>query len=154
MQRYKEHKKHPVFSHDELILTTALNDTSIATAHWLQDEMKNLLDRELTLREQLLKKCKGIKVTLDEIDRPEEEVQCRHCNAYVYLSQVGCRCTTKVVCHDHVSEVREKEIGYLCCFIWTALTVFVQTCRLHCINIVFTPYDSFVNVIPQSISSD
>ncbi|GJJ69513.1 [histone H3]-trimethyl-L-lysine4 demethylase [Entomortierella parvispora] len=105
VQRYKEHKKHPVFSHDELILTTALNDTSIATAHWLQDEMKNLLDRELALREGLRKRYKGIKVILDEVDRPEEEVQCRYCNAYVYLSQVGCRCTTKVACHDHVSEL-------------------------------------------------
>ncbi|ORZ20066.1 PLU-1-like protein-domain-containing protein [Lobosporangium transversale] len=109
-QRYKEHRKHPVFSHDELILTTALNDTSIATAYWLQDEMRNLLDRELAHRQVVLKKFPTIKTLLEEEDRPEEEIQCVFCNAYIYISQVGCQCTTKVTCHDHINELCKCDI--------------------------------------------
>ncbi|KAI1313921.1 hypothetical protein EDD11_002384 [Mortierella claussenii] len=105
VKRYKEHRKQPVFSHDELILTTALNDTSIATAHWLQDEMRSLLERELADRQRVLEQMPKIKVILEEVDRSEEEAQCLHCNSYIYISQVGCRCTTKVACHDHVAEL-------------------------------------------------
>ncbi|KAF9394568.1 hypothetical protein BGX21_010311 [Mortierella sp. AD011] len=74
VQRYKDHRKHPVFSHDELIMTTALNDNSIATAYWLRDEMKSLLDRELSNRNDVLKRYPKIKAVLEEVDRPEEEL--------------------------------------------------------------------------------
>ncbi|GJJ76629.1 [histone H3]-trimethyl-L-lysine4 demethylase [Entomortierella parvispora] len=106
-ERYKEHKKHPVFSHDELIITTALRDTSPVTARWLQHEMKDMVKRELSRREKVKKILPEIRVVLEETDRPEEEVQCKHCNSYIYLSQVGCSCTPKVVCHDHISELCE-----------------------------------------------
>jgi hypothetical protein len=106
--RYKEHKKHPVFSHDELIITTALRDTSAVTARWLQHEMKDLMKRESNQRKKVMAALPDIRVVLEEVDRPEEEVQCAHCNAYIYLSQVGCSCGPKVVCHDHISEVTKK----------------------------------------------
>lgn len=89
-------------------MTTALNDTSIATAHWLQDDMRSLLDRELSDRKDVLKQVPNIRIVTEEVDRPDEEVQCLYCNSYIYLSQVGCQCTSKVVCHDHISEVRGK----------------------------------------------
>jgi [histone H3]-trimethyl-L-lysine4 demethylase len=34
VQRYSEYKKPPVFSHDELLITAALHDSSIKTAKW------------------------------------------------------------------------------------------------------------------------
>ncbi|KAK5828037.1 PLU-1-like protein-domain-containing protein [Linnemannia elongata] len=105
VQRYKEHRKHPVFSHDELILTTALNDPSIATAYWLKDGIQDLFEREISQRRDVKKECPNIKVSVEEADRPEEEVQCLHCNTYIYLSQIGCQCQTKVVCPDHISEL-------------------------------------------------
>ncbi|KAG0363621.1 hypothetical protein BG005_009972 [Podila minutissima] len=104
-RRYKEHRKHPVFSHDELIITTALDDPSASTAVWLQTEMKDLLDRELAARQKVLEDVPAIRVVVEETDRAEEEVQCMHCNTYIYLSQVGCDCSTKVTCHDHISEL-------------------------------------------------
>ncbi|KAI1314367.1 hypothetical protein EDD11_002232 [Mortierella claussenii] len=103
--RYKEHRKHPVFSHDELIITTALEDTTAETATWLQHEMKNLLEREMEQRKKALDQLPMMRVVLEEKDRPEEEVQCLHCNSYIYLSQVACSCGPKVVCSDHVSEL-------------------------------------------------
>ncbi|KAF9950865.1 hypothetical protein BGZ72_007548 [Mortierella alpina] len=91
VQRYKQHKKSPIFSHDELIMTTTLNDPSIATARWLRDELSGLLDRELAHRRSILKQYPAIKVVADDSDRSEEEMQCLHCNAFVYLSQL-CKC--------------------------------------------------------------
>jgi [histone H3]-trimethyl-L-lysine4 demethylase len=34
VERYSEYKKMPVFSHDELLVTAALHDSSIKTARW------------------------------------------------------------------------------------------------------------------------
>ncbi|KFH67183.1 hypothetical protein MVEG_07706 [Podila verticillata NRRL 6337] len=110
VKRYKEHKKQPVFSHDELIITTALDDTSIATAQWLQGELDNLLERELSCRQSVQKQYPEIAVVTEETDRPEEEVQCHHCNAYIYLSQVVCKCSSRVVCYEHVDELCSCEI--------------------------------------------
>ncbi|KAF9179557.1 hypothetical protein BGZ50_006854 [Haplosporangium sp. Z 11] len=110
VQRYKEHRKQPVFSHDELIMTTALNDSSIATAQWLQYELKSLLDRELSHRRIILNQHPTINVVLEKKDRSEEEVQCAHCMSYIYLSQIGCQCTTKVVCHNHFSELCQCDL--------------------------------------------
>ncbi|KAF9921329.1 hypothetical protein FBU30_008683 [Linnemannia zychae] len=104
-QRYKEHRKHPVFSHDELIMITALSDKTAKTAKWLRNEMDELLEREKMQRELALKKCPSIRVIHEGVERPEEEVQCMYCNCYIYLSQVGCSCTNKVVCSDHMDEL-------------------------------------------------
>ncbi|KAG0088604.1 hypothetical protein BGZ92_005939 [Podila epicladia] len=109
VKRYKEHKKQPVFSHDELIITTALDDTSIATAQWLQGELDNLLERELSCRQSIQKQYPQISVATVESDRPEEEVQCQYCNAYIYLSQIVCKCSSKVVCREHFDELCECE---------------------------------------------
>ncbi|KAF9993432.1 hypothetical protein BGZ80_002474 [Entomortierella chlamydospora] len=103
--RYKEHRKHPVFSHDELIITTALKDDSVDTAKWLRHEMKDLLKREMELRRKALKQYPSMRVVVEEVDRPEEEMQCQFCNSYIYLSQVACSCGPKVVCSDHISEL-------------------------------------------------
>ncbi|KAF9431525.1 hypothetical protein BGZ76_000196 [Entomortierella beljakovae] len=111
VQRYKDYRKHPVFSHDELIMTTLLDDNSITTAYWLQDEMRSLLDRELSSRKNALKQQPKIKEILEENDRPEEEVQCSFCSSYIYLSQIGCKCTSKVVCDDHINELCRCEAG-------------------------------------------
>lgn len=35
VERYREHRKLPVFSHDELLLTIAQHSTGIKTAIWL-----------------------------------------------------------------------------------------------------------------------
>ncbi|KAF9576363.1 hypothetical protein EC968_009337 [Mortierella alpina] len=83
VQRYKHHKKSPIFSHDELIMATTLNDPSIATARWLRHELSDLLERELAHRHSILEQHPTIKVVTDINDRSEEESQCLHCNAYV-----------------------------------------------------------------------
>ncbi|KAG0261774.1 hypothetical protein BG011_000676 [Mortierella polycephala] len=84
--RYKEHRKQPVFSHDELIITTARTDNSVETATWLQHEMKDLMDREMAQRASVLKEHPSIRIVLEEKDRPEEELcKCDEAEHYLRL---------------------------------------------------------------------
>ncbi|KAG0235805.1 hypothetical protein BGX31_004171 [Mortierella sp. GBA43] len=104
VQRYKEHRKQPVFSHDELIITTALNDTSIATAQWLQDDMNDLLERELSDRKDVLSQVPNIRIVLEESDRPEEEVQLA-----ASAPQKSCAMITSVSASERFLRLRYSE---------------------------------------------
>ncbi|KAF9006679.1 jumonji superfamily protein [Cyathus striatus] len=99
VQRYREHRKLPVFSHDELLITITQQSQSIKTAIWLIKSLKEMTDRELNNRQ--IARSLGIPEVLKEEDRPEEQYQCHVCKVFCYLSQVTCQCTTKVVCVDH-----------------------------------------------------
>lgn len=41
-----------------------------------------------------------------------EGLQCVFCNCYTYLSYIGCNCTSKVACLDHVAEVSCTNVPY------------------------------------------
>ncbi|KAH8984229.1 PLU-1-like protein-domain-containing protein [Lactarius akahatsu] len=99
VERYREHRKQPVFSHDELLITITQQSQSIATAIWLNDSLKEMTDREMgdRLRARSLK----LGEILEEEDRPEDQYQCLVCKAFCYLSQVTCHCSNKVACVDH-----------------------------------------------------
>ncbi|KAF8265161.1 hypothetical protein EI94DRAFT_1736530 [Lactarius quietus] len=88
VERYREHRKQPVFSHDELLITITQQSQSIATAIWLNDSLKEMTDREMgdRLRARALK----LGEILEEEDRPEDQYQCLVCKAFCYLSQVAC----------------------------------------------------------------
>ncbi|TFY73470.1 hypothetical protein EWM64_g10542, partial [Hericium alpestre] len=103
VQRYRDHRKHPVFSHDELLITITQQSQSIATAIWLNDSLKEMTDRELGDR----RKARALKMgeVLEHEDRPEDQYQCHTCKAFCYLSQVTCACTTKIACVDHASQL-------------------------------------------------
>ncbi|KAI0065783.1 hypothetical protein BV25DRAFT_1879666 [Artomyces pyxidatus] len=101
VQRYREHRKLPVFSHDELLITITEQSQSIATAIWLNDSLKEMTEREMENR----RKARALKLgeVLEEEDRSEDQYQCNVCKVFCYLSQITCHCTTKVVCVDHAS---------------------------------------------------
>lgn len=119
VQRYREHRKLPVFSHDELLVTITQQSHSIKTAMWyvighhlvinalsslfivfrLIDSLKEMTDREMADREKA--RSQNIAEILEEEDRPEDQYQCNICKAFCYLSQITCQCSTKVACVDH-----------------------------------------------------
>ncbi|KDQ64458.1 hypothetical protein JAAARDRAFT_201792 [Jaapia argillacea MUCL 33604] len=99
VQRYREHRKLPVFSHDELLITITQQSQSIHTAIWLYESLKEMTDREITLRQQA--RALAYTEVLEEEDRSEDQYQCSVCKVFCYLSQVTCRCTSRVACHDH-----------------------------------------------------
>ncbi|KAH9482356.1 Lysine-specific demethylase lid [Psilocybe cubensis] len=100
VQRYREHRKLPVFSHDELLVTITQQSQSIKTAMWLIDSLKEMTDREMADRQRA--QTAGLATVLEEEDRPEDQYQCHICKVFCYLSQVTCPCSTKVVCVDHL----------------------------------------------------
>lgn len=110
VERYKHFRKMPVFSHDELLITAALSDNSVKTALWLKDALADLEKREISKRNAFRAKHPEIPEILEEVDRPEEEYQCRVCKVYCYLSHVTCHCTLKVVCFDHIDELCNKHV--------------------------------------------
>ncbi|PPR02653.1 hypothetical protein CVT24_002136 [Panaeolus cyanescens] len=99
VQRYREHRKLPVFSHDELLVTITQQSHSIKTAIWLIDSLQEMVDREMADREKIRQL--GITEHLSQEDRPEDQYQCKICKVFCYLSQVTCHCSNKIVCVDH-----------------------------------------------------
>lgn len=106
VQRYREHRKLPVFSHDELLITITQQSQSIKTAMWLIGSLEEMTQREMNDRRKA--RCLGLAEILEEEDKPEDQYQCNICKAFCYLSQVTCQCTRKVVCVDHVSLLCEN----------------------------------------------
>ncbi|OCH95910.1 hypothetical protein OBBRIDRAFT_787757 [Obba rivulosa] len=99
-KRYQEHKKHPVFSHDELLITITQQSQSIQTAIWINDSLKEMVEREMALRQKAIHGDVTSEI-VEEVDRPEDQYQCSFCKAFCYLSQITCSCTTKIVCPSH-----------------------------------------------------
>ncbi|KAH7922065.1 hypothetical protein BV22DRAFT_1197718 [Leucogyrophana mollusca] len=111
VQRYREHRKLPVFSHDELLVTITQQSQSIKTALWLSASLQEMTDREMTNRRQA--RSLGLSEVLDEEDRPEDQYQCMICKVFCYLSQVTCHCKSEVVCVDHVDLLCDHSLSQL-----------------------------------------
>jgi histone demethylase JARID1 len=126
VERLQAFRKQPCFSHDELLITAAARDTSIATAKWLAPALQRLLDRELKQRADLLRRhqtidshsCKlsdamndpnlGCGLVYQTNDQDETEYQCTYCKAYSYLSHFRCQSSSKITCLLHAG-------SYDCC---------------------------------------
>ncbi|KAJ7126421.1 jumonji superfamily protein [Mycena crocata] len=111
VQRYREHRKLPVFSHDELLITITQQSQSIKTAIWLIDSLQEMTDRELGDRQTA--RGLGIQEIIEEEDRPEDQYQCLVCKAFCYLSQVTCGCKTAVACVEHAHLLCERPTDHL-----------------------------------------
>ncbi|KAG0168879.1 hypothetical protein DFQ30_004217 [Apophysomyces sp. BC1015] len=114
-KRYKEYRRQPCFSHDELLVTTALNDRSPETAEWLKDALLDMQQREITDREKLRKQYPKLQQLTASGPRTDEGPQCVHCNSYTYLSYIACECTDKVACLDHYGELCSCDVSKKSC---------------------------------------
>lgn len=110
VQRYREHRKLPVFSHDELLITITQQSQSIKTAMWLIDSLREMTNREMELRAR--SRLLGFPEILEREDRSEEQYQCTVCKAFCYLSQITCQCTSKIVCVDHADLLCEDRVTH------------------------------------------
>ncbi|KAG6373774.1 PLU-1-like protein-domain-containing protein [Boletus reticuloceps] len=108
VQRYREHRKLPVFSHDELLVTITQQSTSIKTALWLEPSLREMTERELGSRQ--VARTIGMVERLEEEDRPEDQYQCVYCKVFCYLSQVNCHCKSEHVLRLRLSDVDLQEI--------------------------------------------
>ncbi|KAJ3826753.1 jumonji superfamily protein [Lentinula raphanica] len=99
VERYRAFRKLPVFSHDELLITITQQSTTIKTAMWLTDSLREMTEREMANRNKA--RALGCVDSLEEQDRPEDQYQCAVCKVFCYLSQICCSHQPKVACADH-----------------------------------------------------
>lgn len=103
VKHYKALQKMPVFSHDELLITIFLNEKSPRVSRWLLPHFREMVERELADRQLARTQITNLSadVTIEPVDLPEDQVQCHHCKAFAFLSQVTSPQSSKVSCFDH-----------------------------------------------------
>ncbi|GAA6027065.1 hypothetical protein JCM8097_006083 [Rhodosporidiobolus ruineniae] len=101
--RYREIKKNPVFSHDELLMTISTWDKNPRTSRWLLPNIRDMVDRELEAREALRALDTPPEEIIEAWDRPEDEYQCEHCRVLSYLSQLVSEDGQSIACLEHIS---------------------------------------------------
>ncbi|KAI9146179.1 PLU-1-like protein-domain-containing protein [Paraphysoderma sedebokerense] len=109
VQRYKAYKKLPVFSHDELLINTALRDGfDLKTAIWLKPHLSDLLKREKSRRQELRERLpESHHESIDTDAVSEEHYQCFACKEYCFLSSILCEScnSNNTGCMDHFQEL-------------------------------------------------
>ncbi|CBF74118.1 hypothetical protein AN8211.2 [Aspergillus nidulans FGSC A4] len=122
VERLQAFRRHPCFSHDELLFTAAARDTSISTAKWLAPALQRTCSRELAERASFAKRhqeatphncalltddsaptgeCQ-LGFLIEDKDLPEEDYQCHYCKAYIFLTQFKCHKSGKTLCLVHL----------------------------------------------------
>ncbi|KAG2415859.1 hypothetical protein HFD88_007051 [Aspergillus terreus] len=121
VDRLQAFRRHPCFSHDELLLTAAARDTTIKTARWLAPALQRTYSREIAERASFLARHRDVAphkcglgssdpgavadcqltLAVEDEDIPEEDYQCQFCKAFTYLTQFRCHKTGKSVCLMH-----------------------------------------------------
>ncbi|KAI7869770.1 PLU-1-like protein-domain-containing protein [Spinellus fusiger] len=112
VQRYKEYRRQPCFSHDELILNVAEHDKTPETGKWLHKALLSMKTRELKERNAL----RSLYPTLQQVIKTSPQVsdvesQCLYCHCYSYLSHIACQCTDAIACLDHCKELCSCDIS-------------------------------------------
>ncbi|POY70604.1 hypothetical protein BMF94_6382 [Rhodotorula taiwanensis] len=102
IERYREIKKNPVFSHDELLVTISQWERDPRTSRWLLPHVREMVSRELEGREVIRAREDAPEETVDPNDRDEEEYQCQHCRVLCYLSQIVSADGKHIACLDHM----------------------------------------------------
>ncbi|GAA5968292.1 hypothetical protein JCM11641_003799 [Rhodosporidiobolus odoratus] len=101
VERYREIKKNPVFSHDELLITISTWDKNPRTSRWLLPNIRDMVEREIDAREALRGEDPAPEEVLNPNDLEEEEYQCQQCKTLCYLAQVLSEDGQHITCLDH-----------------------------------------------------
>ncbi|KAL4994152.1 PLU-1-like protein-domain-containing protein [Aspergillus recurvatus] len=122
VERLQAFRRHPCFSHDELLFTAAARDTSISTAKWLAPALQRTCSRELAERASVVTRHREaaphncalfsddpavtgdcqLGFLIEDKDLPEDDYQCHYCKAYIFLTQFQCHKSGKTLCLVHL----------------------------------------------------
>ncbi|KAL4903438.1 hypothetical protein BDW74DRAFT_156396 [Aspergillus multicolor] len=122
VERLQAFRRHPCFSHDELLFTAAARDTSISTAKWLAPALQRTCSREIAERASFATRHQEVtphncalfsddpaaagdcqlRFLVEDKDIPEEDYQCHYCKSYIFLSQFHCCKSGKTLCLIHL----------------------------------------------------
>ncbi|KAA1116707.1 hypothetical protein PGT21_023376 [Puccinia graminis f. sp. tritici] len=103
VQHYKALQKMPVFSHDELLVTIFLNEKGPKVSRWLLPHFRDMVEREIADRQTALTQIANLSpdIVIEPAELPEDQVQCHHCKAFAFLSQLTCPDSPNVSCLNH-----------------------------------------------------
>ncbi|KAJ3414008.1 hypothetical protein HDV05_007215 [Chytridiales sp. JEL 0842] len=102
IQRYHRFQKQPVFSHDELVVSTWMRDKSAGTANWLREEFHRMYFREIENRNKLRETYSSLEETQLPPASGTEIDSCVVCKSFCYLSAVQLSCSSDfTVCMEH-----------------------------------------------------
>lgn len=121
VDRLRDFRRQPAFSHDELLLTAAAGrDVTIKMAKWLAPALKRMLAREKTNRATFDARVEEGKYyrprdeedfryqferMTDNEDLHEDAYICTYCKGFAYLSRFVCGNAKMVACLDHIAAV-------------------------------------------------
>ncbi|KAI8615691.1 hypothetical protein BC830DRAFT_1218369 [Chytriomyces sp. MP71] len=122
VDRYIRFHKQPVFSHEELVIATALRDKTIKTCLWLKPELEILCGREIAGRNAIrVAYREHLTEILETVTlKSTQDIFCAVCRAYCFCTSVGLACSesegdglgggeckeAKVVCYRHVEQLK------------------------------------------------
>ncbi|KAJ2794828.1 hypothetical protein H4R21_005346 [Coemansia helicoidea] len=118
VDRYRQYARHPVFSHDELLMTMHDAGPVYQTQAWFRAALVDMLRGELAERLRVralwpagadaLREAPWNEFEPPDADVPEDaRQQCLVCRAFSYLSAVVCDCSSNyVTCLRHAEKVR------------------------------------------------
>ncbi|KAJ3257556.1 hypothetical protein HK103_004465 [Boothiomyces macroporosus] len=111
---YSQFGKQPVFSHEELVLTTAQSKLDDKIALSILPELEVMIKEEKEVRNHVLNELKIEKKLVPPIVFAEDKDQCLECKAFCFLSAITCPNHPNVVlCSKHafakVCSCRETE---------------------------------------------
>ncbi|KAI9310827.1 PLU-1-like protein-domain-containing protein [Dichotomocladium elegans] len=114
---YQKYRRQPCFSHDELLVTAARDESSTEDTQWLQEALTEMQQREITSRNKFARHYPKTRQLIEDVELHEDQQQCIYCNCYVYLSRVICSCTTRASCLEHATELCTCNMSKktLCC---------------------------------------
>ncbi|KAL7308206.1 hypothetical protein PS15m_012273 [Mucor circinelloides] len=103
VKKYKKDRRQPCFSHDNMLLTALQSRNTPKNGYWLRESLMEMRFREIEERKNVrARRLEERTVAKADI---REGLQCAFCNCYCYLSYIGCSCTSKIACLDHVDEL-------------------------------------------------
>ncbi|KAI0037477.1 JmjC-domain-containing protein, partial [Auriscalpium vulgare] len=101
VQRSREHRKLPVFSHDELLITITQQSQSIATAIWLNESLQVMTEREVENR------CKARALKLSASFWKKKTAQTRSGRA---VDDHGFDCPEIAILKTHAAKAEELKL--------------------------------------------
>ncbi|KAL9537992.1 hypothetical protein PS6_011656 [Mucor atramentarius] len=102
-ESYKNYRRQPYFSYDRKLLTDLQSRNNPEHSYSLRSSLMEMRVIEMEERKDVrAKKLEERTVAEDDI---REGLQCVFCNRHCYLSYIGCSCTPKVACLEHVAKL-------------------------------------------------
>ncbi|CAO0801826.1 unnamed protein product [Mucor circinelloides] len=103
LKNYKSYRRQPYFSYDHKLLTDLQSRNTPEHGNWLRFKLREMRLSEMEERKDV--RAKQLEERIVAKDDVREGLQCAFCNRHCYLSYIGCSCTPKIACLEHVAKL-------------------------------------------------